>query len=73
MYLVLDGEVTMSIATPDDQEFVVATMRRGDFFGELAMLDGSPRSATANVRLHTKLLRLRREDFVELLRLSTPS
>ena len=67
MYLVLDGEVTMSIATPDDQEFVVATMRRGDFFGELAMLDGSPRSATANVRLHTKLLRLRREDFVELL------
>jgi CRP/FNR family transcriptional regulator, cyclic AMP receptor protein len=67
MYLVRDGEVTMSIATPDRQELVVATMRRGDFFGELAMLDGSPRSATANVIQRTKLLRLRREDFVELL------
>jgi uncharacterized membrane protein len=67
MYLVLDGEVTMSIATPGDQELVVATMRRGDFFGELAMLDGSPRSATASVIRHTKLLWLRREDFIELL------
>jgi CRP/FNR family cyclic AMP-dependent transcriptional regulator len=67
MYLVQDGEVTMSIATPDNQELVVATMRRGDFFGELAMLDGSPRSATATVIQRTKLLRLRREDFVELL------
>jgi CRP/FNR family cyclic AMP-dependent transcriptional regulator len=67
MYLVRDGEVAMSIATPDRQELVVATMRRGDFFGELAMLDGSPRSATANVIQRTKLLRLRREDFVELL------
>jgi CRP/FNR family cyclic AMP-dependent transcriptional regulator len=67
MYLVLDGEVTMSITTPANQELVVATMRRGDFFGELAMLDGSPRSATANVIRHTKLLRLRREDFVALL------
>jgi CRP/FNR family cyclic AMP-dependent transcriptional regulator len=67
MYLVLDGEVTMSIATPDDKELVVATMRPGDFFGELAMLDGSPRSATANVMQPTKLLRLRREEFVEVL------
>jgi CRP/FNR family transcriptional regulator, cyclic AMP receptor protein len=67
MYLVRNGEVTMSIAAPDQKELVVATMRRGDFFGELAMLDGSPRSATAKVIRPTKLLRLRREDFVELL------
>jgi CRP/FNR family cyclic AMP-dependent transcriptional regulator len=67
MYLVRDGEVTMSIPAPDHQELVVATMRRGDFFGELAMLDGSPRSATANIMGHTKLLRLQREDFIELL------
>jgi len=37
MYLVRDGEVTMSIAAPDQKELVVATMRRGDFFGELAV------------------------------------
>jgi CRP/FNR family cyclic AMP-dependent transcriptional regulator len=57
----------MSIPTPDRQELVVATMRRGDFFGELAMLDGSPRSATSNIIGHTNLLRLQREDFIELL------
>jgi CRP/FNR family cyclic AMP-dependent transcriptional regulator len=67
MYVVVDGEVTMSIATPNDQELVVATMRRGGFFGELAMLDGSPSNATANVIRRTKLLQLQREDFVELL------
>jgi CRP/FNR family transcriptional regulator, cyclic AMP receptor protein len=67
MYLILDGEVVMSIATRAGQEVVLATMRRGDFFGELAMLDGSPRSATANIMRPTKLLRLQWEDFVELL------
>ena len=63
MYLVRDGEVTTSTPTPDRQEFVVATMRRGDFFGELAMLDGSPSSATSNIIGHTNLLRRQREDF----------
>jgi CRP/FNR family cyclic AMP-dependent transcriptional regulator len=67
MYLVRDGEVTICIATPDDPELVVATMCRGDFFGELAMFDGSPRSATANVIRRAKLLLLRRGDFIELL------
>ena len=67
MYLILDGEVVMSIATRAGQEVVLATMRRGDFFGELAMLDGSPRSATANIMRPTKLLRLQWEDFVALL------
>jgi CRP/FNR family cyclic AMP-dependent transcriptional regulator len=67
MYLILDGEVVMSIATRAGQEVALVTMRRGDFFGELAMLDGSPRSATANIMRPTKLLRLRREDFVDLL------
>jgi len=67
MYLILDGEVVMSIPTRAGQEVVLATMRRGDFFGELAMLDGSSRSATANIMRPTKLLRLQWEDFVELL------
>jgi CRP/FNR family cyclic AMP-dependent transcriptional regulator len=67
MYLILDGEVVMSIATRAGQEVALVTMRRGDFFGELAMLDGSPRSATANIMRPTKLLLLRREDFINLL------
>jgi CRP/FNR family transcriptional regulator, cyclic AMP receptor protein len=67
MYLILDGEVVMSIATRAGQEVVLATLRRGEFFGELAMLDGSPRSATANIMRPTKLLRLQWEDFVALL------
>jgi uncharacterized membrane protein len=67
MFLILDGEVVMSMASRAGQEVVLATMRRGDFFGELAMLDGSPRSATANIMRPTKLLRLQSEDFIDLL------
>jgi CRP-like cAMP-binding protein len=42
-------------------------MRRGDFFGELALLDGAPHSATATAVESTETLALPRAAFLELL------
>lgn len=46
IYIVLEGTVTI-LRKVDGQEELVATYRPGDFFGELALLDRTPRAAQA--------------------------
>ncbi|WP_169515117.1 cyclic nucleotide-binding domain-containing protein [Hymenobacter norwichensis] len=46
---------------------VLASFGPGDFFGELALLDAEPRSATAIARTHTVALRLDQEEFYNVL------
>src|SRR6516165_8651162 len=47
MIAILDGEVRISIPSADGKELVLAIVYAGDVFGEIAMLDGKPRSADA--------------------------
>ena len=48
LFLVLDGRLAIIIANQiDRRESVVALMENGDLFGEMALLDGRPRSAMA--------------------------
>jgi CRP-like cAMP-binding protein len=44
---ILDGRVKVSVVTPDGKEVVLAVRGPGDLLGELAFIDGEPRSATA--------------------------
>ncbi len=63
MYLVRDGEVALSI----DGE-LVATLWPGDIFGEMAMIDGSPRSATATAQSAVDTLIIDRSAFLNIVR-----
>jgi len=45
-YVVLDGAVKIALPGEFGQEALVALLRGGEFFGELALFDHSPRSAT---------------------------
>ena len=47
LYIITDGKVKISHASAEGHEAVLAILGEGDFFGELALLDDSPRSATA--------------------------
>jgi CRP/FNR family transcriptional regulator, cyclic AMP receptor protein len=48
LYLVVRGRIAIAIANPiDNRETVVSLMEEGDLLGEMAMLDGGPRSALA--------------------------
>jgi hypothetical protein len=47
MFAVVDGEVRISILSVEGKEFVLAILQAGEVFGEIAMLDGKPRSADA--------------------------
>ncbi len=62
MYLVLDGTVRIVV---DGR--TVAQLGSGECFGEMALLDAEPRSADARSGTDVELLKIRGEDFDELL------
>ncbi len=67
LYVVLDGAVKIALPGEFGQEALVSIMRTGDFFGELALFDGSPRSASATALEDARAALLAREDFLTFL------
>jgi len=67
LYLVIDGAVKISLPGEFGHEALVALMRSGDFFGELALFDRSPRSATAVALEETHAGLLAADDFLAFL------
>ena len=67
MYIVQDGEVSITIMGKDGNERELAMLNDGDFFGELALLDESPRSANAVCKSDCMLIGFFRPDLFELI------
>jgi CRP/FNR family transcriptional regulator, cyclic AMP receptor protein len=68
LYIVEYGVVKIVLPSPEGEEgAIIATLNRGDFFGELALLDGAPHSATAVAMEPAELLVMRREPFEQLI------
>jgi len=59
--------VKLSISSPEGREMIFDLLWPPDFFGELALLDGEPRSADAVATEPTELLLLARDDFLHFL------
>jgi CRP/FNR family cyclic AMP-dependent transcriptional regulator len=51
MYVILEGRVVISKFIPGGGEEALAILERGDFFGEMSLIDGEPRSADARAHL----------------------
>jgi uncharacterized membrane protein len=68
MYLIDSGKVRISITDADGHVVTLADLATGDFFGEMAMLDGHGRSAHATVLEDSRLARLTRDDFLAFLK-----
>jgi CRP/FNR family cyclic AMP-dependent transcriptional regulator len=67
LYIITKGKVKISHSSLEGQEAVLAILGAGDFFGELALLDDSPRSATAEAIESTETLTLHRDEFRDYL------
>ena len=67
LYMVLDGAVKIALPGEFGQEALVAIMRPGEFFGELALFDRSPRSASATALEETRAALLAGDDFLAYL------
>ena len=62
LYLVLEGKVRVH-----HQERVIAELTEREYFGEMAILDASPRLASVTALTEVHLLRVPREEFQEIL------
>ena len=67
LYVIVSGSVKVSIPDEEGHEVVVAVEREGAVFGELALFDDAPRSATVTALAETHVLTLSREDFLGVL------
>lgn len=68
LYVVAAGRVRVSILGDDGREVILSVLGPGDFFGEMALLDNDPRSATTIAAEDTELLCLSRPDFEKVMR-----
>ncbi|HEV2799382.1 MAG TPA: DUF1003 domain-containing protein [Pyrinomonadaceae bacterium] len=68
MYLLESGQVRIYIHDGDGENLTLAELGDGDFFGEMAIIDGKPRSANAAVVEQACLAVLAREDFLRFVR-----
>jgi uncharacterized membrane protein len=67
MYLIEEGRISISMKAADGNDLTIAELGQGDFFGEMAMLDGQPRSARATAAERSRLAILSREHFLSFL------
>lgn len=68
MMLVLDGEVTIETRNPSRTETkTIKVLEAGSLIGEMALLDGEPRSATCTASTDLMFAQLTRGDFEQLL------
>lgn len=70
-YLIESGEVVV-LKSIQGEDSVVATFGEGEIFGEMAILDGAPRSATAKASQECKLIVIHRDQFFDQLKQTTP-
>jgi CRP/FNR family transcriptional regulator, cyclic AMP receptor protein len=71
LFVIISGEVKISLPSETGDEAILATLRPGDVFGELALLDGAPRSASASALMPTETVILPRDRFRELIATET--
>ncbi len=67
LFIIVTGEVKISVPSEAGEEAILVTLRDGDVFGELALLDGAPRSASAAALTATETVILPRDRFRELV------
>jgi len=67
MYIIKRGTITLSKTSDGKKEVFLSELNDREFFGDLALLDESPRSATAIAKVKTEVLGFYRPDFLNLL------
>jgi signal transduction histidine kinase len=67
IYVVLEGCVQVSALVGQNERRVLTRIEKNDFFGEMAVLDDGPRSATAMAEIDTRAFFIRRDNLLNVL------
>ena len=70
LYLIASGSVQVYMTGVDGRETILSFLERGDFFGEMSLIDGEPRSASVRTVTDAQMLIIHRESFLTLIRQS---
>jgi len=65
--LIKEGKVKVTMISPEGKEIILSMMGSGDFFGEMALVDNEPRSATVIATESLELVTIWRSDFLQIL------
>lgn len=68
LYVVAQGSLKVFLTSPEGNELLLTRLSSGDTFGELALIDGGPRSASVEALEPTEVLFLTRPSLLEILR-----
>jgi CRP-like cAMP-binding protein len=71
LYVITSGIVRIYLTSSDGREATISLAEQGDVIGEMALLDGLPRSAGAAALTDARLIFIQREPFLALLESST--
>ena len=73
MYIIERGKVRISVDAANGRELTLTELGRGDFFGEMALLGGQPRSANATASEESRLAVLSRQHFLSFIMRGNPN
>lgn len=69
-YIIVKGKVKIVVNADDGREHILGVLQDGDFFGEMSLIDGQPRSASAVAVEDVQMVTIQRDEFLKLLRSS---
>lgn len=67
-FIIVSGTVHVVVISSEGKKSILATLHKGDFFGEMAVLDGEPRSASVIAAEDCEIFMLYHQPFLEILK-----
>ncbi len=67
LFVIISGKVKIVRTDEDGREVILSIFGPGEFFGEMSLLDGHPRSASVVALMKAELFMIHRRDFLQLL------
>jgi len=71
LYIIKSGSLSVRISLKDGTYKEISVLKEGEFFGEMAIFDNAPRSATCIANEDCEMLRLQKDDFFHMMQLSS--
>lgn len=67
MFIITEGEVAVAVKAPEKEKVQLSELQVGDYFGEMSLMTGEPRSATVTAIAETRVFEVTRTAFREIL------
>ena len=68
LFFIIKGKVKVTLQSKEGKEVILSLLKENDFFGEMALIDGTNRAATIVACEPTELFIIKRDDFLNLLK-----